>query len=540
MSRLEPAIAGDAFFSVLGANVDGRLVPRGQLTFDYQHRPFVLVDEVGNELAAPSAQRALLHASATFSIFDRALVSVDAPFALGQTGDTVLIGANSELAPTQGAAVGEVRVGARARLFGGPKDPFQIGVGGFVYLPTATDPWGGEGYLHGQPTLQLGGRVGPVRYGAHTGVQLRRSQDPTSLTYAAAVGVALLDDALFFGPEAHGAYDLTQGAPIQGILDLSTGPVLEVLGGVQYRFLRDFVVGAAAGSGLTEAVGSPQARVLVRFAYSPPAVSEPPPAPPPPDTDKDGFVDAKDACPKEKGIANADPKKNGCPPPKPDDDEDGIADDDDACPALAGIKQASKKLNGCPPDGDKDGVFDMDDGCPTEPGPKGVKGKDRGCPDKDGDTVADRSDACLDVSGFPNDNPKKNGCPRAVFTEQEIIINQRIEFETDKANILEESFVVLDAVATILEEHPEIVLLEVGGHADDMGEPFKNVLLSQSRAKSVVEGLVLRGIGVMRLQPKGYGSMKPLENASTDEARKKNRRVEFKVVLKNPALVKKK
>jgi outer membrane protein OmpA-like peptidoglycan-associated protein len=541
MSRLEPAVAGDSFFAVLGANVDGKVVPRGQLTVDYQHRPFVLVDEVGNELAAPSASRLLLHGSASLAIVGRVLVSVDAPFAVLQRGDTVILGPTFELAPTSGAAIGEVRVGVRARLFGEASSPCQIGVGGFMYLPTATDPWGGEGYVYGQPTLQLSGRAGMFRYGSHLGAKIRRSEDPTSLQFAAGFGVSLLDDALFVGPEAHGSYDLTAGAPIQGLLDLSTGAAFEVLGGVQYRFLKNFVVGAAAGSGVTEAVGSPQARVLVRLAYSPPPGSaEPPPPPPPPDSDRDGIVDPKDACPKEKGVASAEPKKNGCPPPKPDDDEDGIPDDDDACPALAGIKQPEKKSNGCPPDSDKDGVFDLDDACPSEVGPKSVKGRDRGCPDKDGDTIADRSDACIDVSGFANSDPKANGCPRAVVTEQQIVINQRIEFETDKATILEESFVVLDAVATILEEHPEIVLLEVGGHADDMGEPFKNVLLSQSRATSVVDGLRQRGINVMRLQAKGYSSMKPSDSATTDQARKKNRRVEFKIVLKNPALAKKK
>lgn len=541
MSRLEPAVAGDAFFTVLGANVDGKVVPRGQLTVDYQHRPFVLVDDVGNELAVPSSARLLLHASASLAIVDRVLVTVDAPFAVLQRGDTVILGPTFELAPTSGAAVGEVRAGVRARVFGEASAPFQVGVGGFVYLPTANDPWGGEGYVHGQPTLQLGGRAGMFRYGSHVGVKLRRSEDPTSLHYAAGFGVSLLNDALFLGPEAHGSYDLTGGVPIQGLLDLTTGSAVEVLGGVQYRFLRSFVVGAAAGSGITEAVGSPQARVLLRLAYSPPpGTAEPPPPPPPPDSDRDGFPDAKDACPKELGVASPDPKKNGCPPPKSDDDEDGIPDDDDACPAMAGIKQPDKKNNGCPPDSDKDGVFDPEDACPSEVGPKSVKGSDRGCPDKDGDTIADRSDACVDVSGFPNADPKSNGCPRAIVTDQQIVINQRIEFDTDKATILEESFVVLDAVAAILDEHPEIVLIEVGGHTDDLGEPFKNMLLSQNRATSVIDGLRQRGINIRRLQAKGYGSMKPLDRATTDEVRKRNRRVEFKIMFKNPALAKKK
>lgn len=541
MSRYEPSVAGDPFFAVLGSDVGGHLVPRGQLTFEYAHRPFVLTDGVGNELAVPSAARALLHASASFAIANRVLVSVDAPFALAQSGDTVAFGASRELAPTQGAAVGEVRLGARARLYGGAKDAFQVALGTQVYLPTATDAWGGEGYVHAQPTLQLGGRFKLLRYGAHVGAHLRQSQDPTSLTFAAGAGVSLLQDALFVGPEIQGSYDLTAGVPIQGALDLTTGAAAEVLLGGQYRFAKHFVAGLAAGTGLTHAIGSPEFQGLARLAYAPlvdekPAVEAPPP---PPDTDNDGFADPTDACPEKPGIASTDPAKNGCPPPPADRDGDSFPDKSDACVDKPGIANKDPKKNGCPADTDEDGIYDADDGCPAEPGSKDVKGKDRGCPDKDKDTIADRSDACVDVKGFPNENARRHGCPRAEVTEQAIVINQRIEFETDKANILEESFPIIDAVATLLEDNPDIAILEVQGHADDMGEVMKNIFLSQNRAKAVVEALFKRGISQLRLSSKGFGSTKPLEAGNSDEARKKNRRVEFKILLRNPALKKK-
>ena len=156
MSRYETPVAGDEFFAVYGANVDGHLVPRGQLTVDFSHRSFVLTDEAGKELAVPSAERAIVHASASLAFANRFLLSVDAPFAVAQTGDTVALSATRELAPTEGAAVGELRVGLRARLFGHAANPFQVALGCVVYLPTATDAWGGEGYVHAQPTMQFG------------------------------------------------------------------------------------------------------------------------------------------------------------------------------------------------------------------------------------------------------------------------------------------------------------------------------------------------------------------------------------------------
>jgi len=42
----------------------------------------------------------------------------------------------------------------------------------------------------------------------------------------------------------------------------------------------------------------------------------------PSDRDKDGIVDAEDACPDTPGVKTDDPKTNGCPPPPPDRDED--------------------------------------------------------------------------------------------------------------------------------------------------------------------------------------------------------------------------
>jgi OOP family OmpA-OmpF porin len=538
LSRYEVPAAGDRFFAVLGPNVDGHLVPRGQLTVGYEHRPFVLKDSAGNVLAAPSSRRLFVHGSASLAILDRLLVSVDAPFAAAQGGDIVDFGGGRELVPTQGPALGEVRLGVRGRLYGAPTAPFQLGVGGFVYLPTATDPWSGEGYVHGQPTLQLGGQASVLRYNAHAGARIRPSQDPITVTFAAALGVSLLGDTLTFGPEFFGSYDLTKGKPIDGLLEFGSVFAAEALGGVQYRFLERFVVGAAAGSSFTTAVGSPELRGLVRFAYSPPP--GPPPPPPPVDTDKDGFFDPVDACPKVAGIASSDPKKKGCPPPPPDDDGDGVADKDDACPAMVGGANPDRKKNGCPPDSDGDGLFDPEDACPKDVGAKDLKGPDRGCPDKDGDGIVDKSDACVDVFGFENAEASTRGCPRAVVTEKEIVINQRVEFETDKAVVLPESEPLLEAVAKLLEEHPEITLLEVGGHTDELGDAMKNLNLSQSRARAVSTALAQRRIASNRLAARGYGSTRPLVKEKTPEALQKNRRVEFRILLKNNALLKKK
>ncbi|MBW2524543.1 MAG: thrombospondin type 3 repeat-containing protein, partial [Deltaproteobacteria bacterium] len=65
---------------------------------------------------------------------------------------------------------------------------------------------------------------------------------------------------------------------------------------------------------------------------------------PDPDNDHDGIHDGVDACRNEKGVANDDPKQNGCP----DADGDGIADRADACPTKPGERSDDPDAHGCP------------------------------------------------------------------------------------------------------------------------------------------------------------------------------------------------
>lgn len=105
------------------------------------------------------------------------------------------------------------------------------------------------------------------------------------------------------------------------------------------------------------------------------------------DMDKDGIVDAEDACPEVFGAATA----MGCP----DADGDGIKDALDACPNTVGLAENK----GCP-DTDGDGVIDSKDDCPT------VKGSLMGCPDSDKDGIADSKEGAL---GTDPNNPDTDG-----------------------------------------------------------------------------------------------------------------------------------
>jgi outer membrane protein OmpA-like peptidoglycan-associated protein len=254
---------------------------------------------------------------------------------------------------------------------------------------------------------------------------------------------------------------------------------------------------------------------------------------PPADRDHDGIIDDADACPDEAGYPNADPKKNGCP--YSDRDKDGIFDDQDACPDEPGVASADPKKNGCPPsDRDKDKVIDDNDACPDIPGIATGDAKTNGCPpDTDGDGIRDDKDACINEKGVPNEtNPAKNGCPLVVFTEKEIEINEQVQFDVDKATIKPASDALLDQVAQVIKDHPEIKRMEIQGHTDNSGAKQHNKILSGSRAEAVRKALIKRGVKEKTLTAKGFGQENPLVENDSDANKAKNRRVQFKIIEK--------
>lgn len=104
-----------------------------------------------------------------------------------------------------------------------------------------------------------------------------------------------------------------------------------------------------------------------------------------------------------------------------------------------------------------------------------------------------------------------------------------IAFSTGSARLDVAGSAILDNLYDIVSRCPDMVL-EIGGHTDDVGADPANVALSERRAASVVEYLVAKGIDASRLTPKGYGEAVPLVANDTDENRARNRRIEFKVL----------
>ena len=228
-----------------------------------------------------------------------------------------------------------------------------------------------------------------------------------------------------------------------------------------------------------------------------------------PDSDGDGIEDSKDACPNTPG-----PKEyNGCP----DSDGDTVIDKDDACPNTPGLVE----LAGCP-DADGDGVPDKDDDCPNEAGPA----ENNGCPwpDRDGDGVPDKDDLCPDLVG----TVANQGCPEVTESVRKALNDyaKTILFDTGKATIKPASGDVLNNIADILDDYPN-VRFRIEGHTDSTGGAELNQRLSAERAQSVMNYLIEKGIPSERMSSQGFGEDRPIADNNTREGRRTNRRVEI-------------
>jgi OOP family OmpA-OmpF porin len=117
-----------------------------------------------------------------------------------------------------------------------------------------------------------------------------------------------------------------------------------------------------------------------------------------------------------------------------------------------------------------------------------------------------------------------------LIEENQIIILEKIYFETDSAEIQQRSYPIIDAVAATLIGNPQISLIEIQGHADERATDEYNVRLTRDRAAAVLEALVQRGTDRRRMRSAGYGERCPIDPGHNETAWEKNRRVEFKIL----------
>lgn len=261
------------------------------------------------------------------------------------------------------------------------------------------------------------------------------------------------------------------------------------------------------------------------------------------DSDNDGVLDENDACPNTPAGAPVDSK--GC---LLDSDKDCVFDYQDKCPDTP--RGAPVDSDGCALDSDNDGVLDYKDKCPDTAA--GVAVDRMGCAlDSDNDGVIDANDACPDTpAGAPVDSDgcrldsdndgvfdDMDRCPNTMAGAQvdengcQVKINLMIQFDTNKAEILERHTSELDKARTFIKKYPGQKIL-ISGHTDSVGAAEYNKKLSQRRADAVKNYLIEEdGINSKDLATKGFGEEKPIASNDTAAGRQQNRRVELGVLM---------
>ncbi len=416
--------------------------------------------------------------------------------------------------------------------------------------------------LSGDPGVNAGGPfcepsvlVGGLAPASMCGTGRSRSVG-TQLTYSLGMSFSVVKDRFDLVGELFGMADLTGAkadSPLEGLL------------AIKVYLAKNSYFQFGGGAGLLPAnvtseggmTGSPQWRLFLGFIFEPHIG----------DRDGDGIPDDLDKCPDEAGEHSDFDDENGCP--VKDTDNDGVPDREDKCPTVPGPKSnhgcpvseesdrdgdgipdsidkcpdqpedkdGFEDEDGCPdPDNDKDGILDKDDLCPNDPEDKDGFEDEDGCPDPDNDhdRILDKDDKCPNEPETYNGFEDEDGCPdkgRVVLRRGKLEILDKIYFETGKAIIQARSFPILNAVVATLKGNPQILLLEIQGHADERGNDDYNMRLTEDRAAAVKQYLIDHGLESDRLKSHGYGETKPVDKGHNEKAWSQNRRVEF-VILK--------
>ncbi len=116
------------------------------------------------------------------------------------------------------------------------------------------------------------------------------------------------------------------------------------------------------------------------------------------------------------------------------------------------------------------------------------------------------------------------------IAEEAIVRLNTIFFDFNKAVLKPEAFPELERVVKLMNDRPGMVI-EIGGHTDNIGSDHFNQKLSERRANAVMKFLLSKGINASRITAVGYGEKRPLvSNDDEKDGREINRRVEFRIV----------
>lgn len=458
--------------------------------FGYMRDPFVFQYE-DDEVVSVVGDAVQANVAGTFH-FWRMRLGVDVPIYLFTSSDV-----------TQGnAGVGDLLLDLKGTILDHHKSGFGLALAARTTLPTSTMslPLGGSSVGYEVEAI-LDGVAGPVLVAfnlGHRGVGKTEFGDRTwrdRLYARLGVGVMDRDQGGF-------SVDIGMSTPYDGLFTALATPVEGMAGGWA-RLGEDVVLRAGVGTGFTGAIGSPMVRGLLSLSWEPrwrdfPETS----APVAPVTNRQ--------LPPGQEVAT---------------DPGGLVvrvTDQDGTPLNGWARVTHITV---PP-----GVERPDK--PTELEVVGGTAKGQLPPGRvqvkvSSDGYADAYIEGVVVSGDGVSFSVPLAIQKAVLYEDRIEILEQVFFEPGSTTIKEESYELLDQVATILKATPEVVRMRIEGHTDSRGDDDSNLLLSSDRADAVMDYLVSQGVGSARLKAVGMGERDPIDPRETEEAWELNRRVEF-------------
>jgi hypothetical protein len=266
LDRLEPAGAGSPWMTLESLDFEGHLRPAAAAVVDWAWKPLVFYDPAGNELAALVRQQAILHADVSATLWNRARVDLNVPVLLVNEGSDVQIRALRYGAPSR-ADVGDVRLGADVRLFGGASDPVRAGLGALLFLPTGgARQFSGDGGFRFWPRLAVAGERKRFFGAARVGVHLRPTcgcdlAPGSELTWGAGLGW-WASPLLSFGTEVYGSKSLSSG----GAFSRASAPAEALFRG-RVSLTPQWRASLGVAPGLSNGPGAPSVRLVLGVEY---------------------------------------------------------------------------------------------------------------------------------------------------------------------------------------------------------------------------------------------------------------------------------
>jgi OmpA-OmpF porin, OOP family len=544
LDRLEMPGAPDDGLAIFRPVTNQRTIFFGQLGLGYQLRPLRTSTVTSDPSTLDRSSSTVIqdqfavYGNTGFQLLDRATVALAFPWYPIQTGENPNYAtaggvptpgaSRTTVVQTGGPAAGDFRLDLRGVIARSEDRKSAFGAQVSVFLPSgSTANFGGDDKAGGMVLVNAETQVKFLVLVANTGLVFRPRHainDPVAESglgvgneWRWAVGgfIPLKDGKYRIGGTIFGQTGIESDRIIGETFFTKRNTPIEfnIEGRMRFGPADHWWVGAGAGSSILRGYGAPDLRILAVLGTYVPILES----------------DAKS--PERK----ADLREKWRREHRSDRDHDGIPDDVDACPDEPEDHKGNDPNDGCPlpPDRDGDGIPDQYDKCPDQPEDKDGIDDGDGCPedDADNDGVPDAVDACPKMPGKANKDPKKNGCPTFIEGDGTVVrVLQQVHFAFGTAQILPESFPVLQEVADYLKANKAIKRMAVEGHTDNKGAADLNKRLSQDRANSVMAWLTQHGVEANRLEAHGYGMEKPIEDNDTDAGRAKNRRVEFKIL----------